>query len=85
MRELLLTRKAQQSLDELKKQPGVVIQLRARIDRLRAEPEARGAKKLSGRPYYRIRVGNYRIIYDFDDELLKVITVGHRSRVYRNL
>lgn len=43
-----------------------------------------GAKALQGRPGLRVHVGNYRIIYTVDDEILvvAVITLGHRRNVY---
>ncbi|BBD58903.1 plasmid stabilization system [Nostoc sp. HK-01] len=51
------------------------------------EPCPHGVKKLKGKENaYRIRVGDYRIIYDiFDDVLLiSVIEVGHRSNIYKD-
>ncbi|MBV6478256.1 MAG: hypothetical protein HGGPFJEG_01006 [Ignavibacteria bacterium] len=47
-------------------------------------PRPTGYKKLKGRNGYRIRVSNYRIIYEvFDDVLLvDVITLGHRKDIY---
>ena len=43
------------------------------------------AKKLSGRDGYRIRVGDYRIIYEIQKNLLVVlvIDIGHRREIYR--
>ena len=43
-----------------------------------------GYKKLKGREAYRIRVGNYRIIYEIVDfELIvTIITLGHRKDIY---
>ncbi|MEH2239311.1 type II toxin-antitoxin system RelE family toxin [Nostoc sp.] len=58
-----------------------------KIDELAIEPRPNGVKKLqSEENTYRIRVGDYRVIYDiFDDVLLvNVIDVGHRSKVYKN-
>ncbi len=54
------------------------------IANLTRNPRPQGCKKLSGREGYRIRTGNYRIIYDIiDDELIvNVITLGHRKDVY---
>jgi mRNA interferase RelE/StbE len=48
-------------------------------------PRPQGYKKLKGRNGYRIRVADYRIIYDiFDNTLLvDVVELGHRSDVYR--
>lgn len=47
-------------------------------------PRPQGYKKLKGRPGYRVRVGDYRIIYDiFDKELVvNVIALGHRKDIY---
>ncbi len=47
-----------------------------------------GSKKLSGRAsLYRIRQGNYRVIYviDFKEKEIRVILVGHRKEIYRQL
>ena len=47
-------------------------------------PRPSGCKKLKGRPSYRIRQGDYRIIYDIADYVLivDVIAIGHRKDVY---
>ncbi|WP_017179106.1 type II toxin-antitoxin system RelE family toxin [Actinomyces timonensis] len=52
---------------------------------LAADPRPPGAKPLRGRPAWRARVGDYRIIYTIDDGVLLVVvvTVGHRREVYR--
>jgi mRNA interferase RelE/StbE len=51
---------------------------------LSAEPRPHGYKKLKGRPGYRIRVGDYRIIYLVKDNILTVLVliIGHRREVY---
>jgi mRNA interferase RelE/StbE len=55
------------------------------ITGLRENPRPSGVKKLKGRPGYRIRAGNYRIIYSiFDFELrIEVLAIGDRKDVYR--
>jgi mRNA interferase RelE/StbE len=52
---------------------------------LAENPRPHGYKKLKGRDGYRIRVGNYRIIYDIFDTVLVVdiITLGHRKDIYK--
>jgi len=47
-------------------------------------PRPQGYKKLKGRDGYRIRVSNYRIIYDvFESELVvDIIALGHRKDIY---
>ncbi len=59
--------------------------LLARIELLGTNPRPQGAVKLSGHEAYRVRVGDYRIIYSvLDDRLLVlVVDVGHRREVYR--
>jgi mRNA interferase RelE/StbE len=44
-----------------------------------------GCKKLKGRDAYRIRIANYRAIYEVNDEILlvDVVHVGHRKDVYK--
>jgi mRNA interferase RelE/StbE len=55
------------------------------IDRLAETPFPPGASKLQGEPGHRIRVGDYRIVYDvLHNELtVLVIRIGHRREIYR--
>jgi mRNA interferase RelE/StbE len=57
------------------------------IDRLRTEPRPSGTTKLAGRDDYRIRVGDWRVVYELDDARRHVIIVriAHRRDVYRRL
>lgn len=60
--------------------------IQAAIDRLADNPRPPGARALRGRSgELRIRVGDYRVIYDvYDDQLLVlVVEVGHRREIYR--
>lgn len=57
----------------------------ARIESLSANPRPLGCKKLKGqRDQYRLRSGDYRIIYSIEDAslIVRVINVGHRRDVY---
>lgn len=61
--------------------------IQPKIDELAIEPRPNGVKKLQGEENtYRIRVGDYRVIYDVLDDVLlvNVIDIGHRSKVYKN-
>ena len=57
-----------------------------RIQRLGNEPRPPGCQKLSGRDRYRIRQGQYRIVYEIQDGVLTVyvVKVGHRRDIYRS-
>jgi mRNA interferase RelE/StbE len=79
---VVLSRKAQKQLDKLS--DSVAKPIFEAIAKLEVDPRPLGFKKLKGREGFRIRVGNYRIIYDiFDFELkVDVITLGHRKDIY---
>ncbi|MFZ4774838.1 MAG: type II toxin-antitoxin system RelE family toxin [Terrimicrobiaceae bacterium] len=55
------------------------------IDKLQEEPRPAGCKKLAGSENrYRIRVGDYRIIYEIEDGAVRVLVlaIGNRRDVY---
>lgn len=54
---------------------------------LAGDPRPSGSQKVQGTPYMRIRVGNYRVIYEIRDEdlVVLVVRIGHRREVYREL
>ena len=62
------------------------IRIIEKIRSLASDPRPFGSKKLSGQEKYRIRQGNYRILYQvIDDELIiNVVKVGHRRDIYGN-
>jgi len=56
-----------------------------RIEALADDPRPPGCEKLSARELYRIRQGNYRILYEIHDDVLVIVVVkvGSRSVVYK--
>ncbi len=56
-----------------------------RIEALQFDPRPVGCEKLAGQDRYRIRQGNYRIVYSIQDAQLTiwVVKIGHRRDVYR--
>lgn len=56
-----------------------------KMELLRDDPRPPGSVKLSGMEYYRVRQGDYRIIYEIEDNrlIVVVIKVGHRREIYR--
>lgn len=57
----------------------------SRVEKLGDDPRPTGCEKLTGEELYRVRQGNYRIVYSIQDNELTVwvIKVGHRKDVYR--
>jgi len=80
---IILSKKAQKVLDGLSDY--IAEPVFKSIAALEENPRPVGCKKLKGRDAYRIRSGNYRIIYEIIDEqlIINVVAVGHRKDVYR--
>lgn len=60
------------------------VRLKKAIYDLEKNPRPRGCLKMKGKNLYRIRVGEYRVIYDIQDKKLVVliVKVGHRRDIY---
>lgn len=59
--------------------------VQAMIELLAGDARPPAAKKLTARPEWRVRSGDYRVLYRIDDAVLTVIIVdaGHRREIYR--
>ena len=78
----ILSKKAQKQLDKFSDK--VAEPIIEAITALEENPRPQGYKKLKGRNGYRIRTGDYRIIYDIFEDILviDVINLGHRKDIY---
>jgi len=63
-----------------------VIKILSEIQNLTEDPRPANCKKLTNEELYRIRIGNYRVIYEIFDErlIVHVVKVGHRKDVSKN-
>ena len=84
MYEVLLERRAQR---DIKKLPAEVFhRIIPSIRALAEDPKPPGCRKIAGsKNDWRIRIGEYRVIYEIDEnaEAVKVMRVRHRREVYR--
>ena len=80
---LVIKKSAERELRALPKPD--VRRIAERIRGLAHNPRPPGNEKLSGQDRYRIRQGDYRIVYAVDDErrAVEVVKIGHRREVYR--
>lgn len=80
---ILMLRRAQRELGDIPRD--AYPRVKEAIGALTTEPRPRHAAKLSSRDGWRMRVGDYRAIYDIDDNArtVTVLHVGHRRDVYR--
>ena len=84
MYQIEVTRAAQRDLTSLPK--SVFKRVDAKIQSLSEDPHPRGSKKLEDK-LFRVRVGDYRIIYQVNADriVIVIVRVGHRREVYRGL
>jgi mRNA interferase RelE/StbE len=80
--EVLILRRAQKELADLSKID--YERVRDAVAALSENPRPAGCKKLVGREGWRIRSGDYRVIYEIDDAQKKItiLHIGHRRDVY---
>ena len=81
--QVILPKSVRKELDRLP--DDIVERIMTRLAGLETNPRPADVKKLKGRDAWRIRVGDYRVIYEIHDRVLQilVITVGHRRGIYR--
>jgi mRNA interferase RelE/StbE len=81
-----LTRAAERALVRLPRK--VIERIDGHLGALADAPRPPGCKKLEGEAnLYRVRVGEYRVVYRVDDRArtVDVVAIGHRRDVYRGL
>ena len=72
---------------QLRKLPIQIAQrIQMQLFELENDPRPVGCKKLVGVEAWRIRIGDYRVIYEIQDNILivSVIEIGHRKEIYKN-
>ena len=81
--QVILKHSAEKELNAL--QTNIHNRIIKRLLTLEENPRPSGIKKLQGEESYRLRVGDYRVLYTIDDKVKKVfiLAVGHRREVYR--
>ena len=81
---IVIKKSAAKEIEKIQKQGR--IRIVEKIRSLSSDPHPSGSKKLSGKEKYRIRQGNYRILYQVIDDALviNVVKVGHRRDIYKN-
>ena len=84
MYKILISKSAERELDYFSE--NILVRVLKSIRKLEINPRPAGCKKLKGNDetLYRIRTGDYRIIYSIDDEILivDIRKVGHRKDIY---
>lgn len=81
--EVSITRRAQKQLDDIAEPHRT--RLRTQIAALSDEPRPPNCLKMTNSSYWRLKVGDYRVIYEIRDAqlIVTVIEAGHRREIYR--
>jgi len=80
---IFFSKNAEKQLDKLEEP--IKYRIVSAIERIKVRPYY-FVRRLVGCPYYRLRVGDYRIIMDIKEEnlIILVIEIGHRKKIYKN-
>jgi len=85
MYKIELRRKAQRALDKLPKDDFNAVL--GTVKGLEHTPRPKGVEKIKSAGLWRIRQGDYRIVYSIDDgqKMVTILRIGHRGEIYRSL
>ena len=72
--------KAYDSLNKL--ESSVSRRILKKVDELSENPFSKDIKKLKGSDDFRLRVGDYRVIFSIEQNIIQILKVGHRKNVY---
>ena len=80
---IILLKSAQKELDKLPDE--TALRISEKLHLLKNSPYGWGSEKLEGDKGYRLRVGNYRVVYTVDKKkkITSIVKIGHRRDVYR--
>jgi mRNA interferase RelE/StbE len=83
MYEVIISNIAKRQLDKI--DPNIVRKITSKMLQLENEPRPTGCIKLKDKNGYRIRIGDYRILYEIDDsgKVVSVYKIAHRKEAYR--
>jgi mRNA interferase RelE/StbE len=76
------------AISQLNKLPKTIrIAVYKNVDKLKENPFRKEVKRLRGLPYFRLRIGDYRIIFNVKKNIFQilVVKVGHRKNIYEKL
>jgi len=72
-----------EALEELEKlEASITRRITNKIESMSENPASCDIKKLKGSDCYRLRIGDYRVIFIFENSIIKILKVGHRKNIY---
>lgn len=75
---------SKKAFEELNKLETLVAKRIAKaVSELANDPFTKDIKKLRGYDWYRLRVGDYRVIFSIEKDIIQVLKIGHRKNIYK--
>lgn len=56
-----------------------------KIDEIKENPFAKNVKRLKKTNFFRLRIGDYRVIFEVDNNTIIILMVGHRKNIYKRI
>ncbi len=80
--KILISKTAQKELSQINRKDAITI--KERILTLAEDIKIEDVKKLTNREAYRMRIGNYRLIFETDfNSFINILHIGHRKHIYK--
>ena len=80
--KIIWDEKAWYSLEKL--EPSISRRILKKVDELFENPFSRDIKRLKGSSDFRMRVGDYRVVFAIEKDVIQILKVGHRKNIYDN-
>lgn len=73
----------EKAYDDLKKlEASIYRRIEKKVSELSEDPYSKDIKKLKGIEGYRLRIGDYRVIFEIEGNMIQILKVGHRKNIY---
>jgi len=74
----------EKAVEELKKLEKVLAsRIYKKVNELKEGFSSKDIKKIKGTDYYRLRVGDYRVLFEIEENMIKILKVAHRKTIYK--
>ena len=80
--KIIWDEKAYDSLNKL--EPIISRRILKKIEELSENPFSKDIKRLKGSNDFRLRVGDYRVIFFIEQNTIQILKIGHRKNIYKN-
>jgi mRNA interferase RelE/StbE len=78
--KIIWDEKVYDSLNKL--EPSIARRILKKVEELSENPFSKDIKRLKGSDDFRLRIGDYRVIFSIEQGVIQVLKVGHRKNIY---